>query len=92
MNPPDIEVWGIVIDGPDMRHTLSHQPVTILEVATCNSFPFPRAQAATEDSYIVTAWEPLAAPTNQLHKGDRVYVEGRLCSDAWKATDRPRRP
>lgn len=78
-------VIGNLTRDPEVRTTPSGQPVATLGVATSRSWMNQNGikQEETEFHSIV-AWGRLAEICQQyLHKGNRVYVEGRLKTRSW---------
>jgi single-strand DNA-binding protein len=74
---------------PEMRYTPSGRPVTTFSVATSRSWHSADGERHEETEWFnVVAWGSLAEICNQhLHKGQQVYVEGRLQTRRWEDTD-----
>jgi single-strand DNA-binding protein len=74
---------------PEMRYTPSGRPVTTFSVATSRSWHSADGDRHEETEWFnVVAWGNLAEICNQhLHKGQQVYVEGRLQTRRWEDTD-----
>ena len=68
---------------PEMRYTQSGQSVTSFSVATSRKYTGSDGQKIEETVWFrVSAWGKLAEICNQyLHKGSKVFVEGRLVAD-----------
>jgi single-strand DNA-binding protein len=68
---------------PEMRFTPSGQAVTDMNVASNRVYTDSSGQKVTETTwYRVTAWGTLAENCNAyLHKGSKVFIEGRLKPD-----------
>lgn len=82
-------IVGNLTRDPEMRYTPNGQAVTSFSVATNRRWKDKdgNAQEQTEFHNIV-AWGKLAEFTSQfLHKGNRVYVEGRLQTRNWEGQD-----
>ena len=82
-------IVGNLTRDPEMRYTPNGQAVTSFSVATNRRWKDKdgNMQEQTEFHNIV-AWGKLAEFTNQfLHKGNRVYVEGRLQTRNWEGQD-----
>jgi single-strand DNA-binding protein len=71
---------------PEMRYTPSGRPVTTFSVATSRSWHSADGDRHEETEWFnVVAWGNLAEICNQhLHKGQQVYVEGRLQTRRWE--------
>lgn len=66
---------------PEMRYTANGKAVTTFSVAVDRTSRDPATGTPHEDTewFRVVAWEKLAETCNQyLHKGSKVYIEGRL--------------
>jgi single-strand DNA-binding protein len=66
---------------PEMRYTQAGKAVTTFSVAVDRTSRDPATGTPHEDTewFRVVAWERLAETCNQyLHKGSKVYIEGRL--------------
>ncbi|MFN2149104.1 MAG: single-stranded DNA-binding protein [Anaerolineales bacterium] len=74
---------------PEMRYTPSGRPVTTFSVATSRSWHSADGERHEETEWFnVVAWGNLAEICNQhLHKGQQVYVEGRLQTRRWEDTE-----
>ncbi|MBI5879507.1 MAG: single-stranded DNA-binding protein [Chloroflexi bacterium] len=74
---------------PEMRYTPSGRPVTAFSVAVNRAWQAADGERHDEtDWFNVVAWGDLAETCNRyLHKGDRVYVEGRLKTRIWEGND-----
>ena len=70
---------------PEMRYTPSGRPVTSFSVATTRSWTSGDGDRREETEWFnVVAWGNLAEICKQyLHKGQPVYVEGRLQTRGW---------
>ncbi|MDO8686831.1 MAG: single-stranded DNA-binding protein [Candidatus Berkelbacteria bacterium] len=82
-------IVGNLTRDPEMRYTPNGQAVTSFSVATNRRWKDKdgNMQEQTEFHNIV-AWGKLAEFTNQfLHKGNKVYVEGRLQTRNWEGQD-----
>jgi single-strand DNA-binding protein len=71
---------------PEMRYTASGQAVTQFTVAVNRNFRGPDGNWQEETEWFrVVAWGPLAERTAEnLRKGRKVYVEGRLQTRQWE--------
>jgi single-strand DNA-binding protein len=71
---------------PEMRYTPSGKPVTTFSVATSRTWHSADGERHEDTEWFnVVAWGGLAEICNQhLHKGMRVYVEGRLQTRRWE--------
>ncbi len=78
---------------PEMRFTANGNAVTTFTVATNRNFRRPDGEWEREtDWFDVVTWNQLAERCSQnLQKGSRVYVEGRLHTRSWEGQDGQRR-
>lgn len=87
------QILGRLTRDPEMRYTPAGRSVTNFGVATNRRFK--TADGSLQDQtefHDVVAWGRLAEIANQyLHKGDPVYVDGRLQTRSWEAPDGARR-
>jgi single-strand DNA-binding protein len=75
-----VTLIGRLVAAPELRETGSGKPVTTIRVATNG-----KSHAEFHD---VVLWGQLASfASSYLGKGRLVYVEGRLQSRQWQATD-----
>jgi len=82
-------IIGNVTKDPEMRTTPTGQNVTSFSVAT-NSFWTDQSgqKQKKAEFHNVVAWRRLAETCSQyLHKGSKVYIEGRLQSREWTGQD-----
>jgi single-strand DNA-binding protein len=68
-----------------MRYTPSGRPVTTFSVATSRSWHSADGERHEETEWFnIVTWGSLAEICNQhLHKGQQVYIEGRLQTRRW---------
>jgi len=78
---------------PEMRYTPSGQAVTQFTVAVNRSHKDQNGEWQEETEWFrVVAWGPLAERTAEnLRKGRKVYVEGRLQTRQWEGQDGQKR-
>jgi single-strand DNA-binding protein len=75
-----VTLIGRLVAAPELRHTASGKSVTTVRVATNGK--------TTTEFHDVVLWGKLADfATKYLGKGHLVYIEGRLQSRQWQATD-----
>ena len=69
---------------PEMRYTPSGAPVTTFSVASSRQYNNSKGERVKETIWFrVSAWNKQAEICNNfLHKGSKVFVEGRLVPDA----------
>jgi single-strand DNA-binding protein len=81
-----VMIIGHLGRDPEMRYTPSGRPVTTFSVATTRSWTSADGDRHEETEWFnVVAWGSLAEICNQyLHKGQQVYVEGRLQTRRWE--------
>jgi single-strand DNA-binding protein len=79
-------IIGNVGRDPEMRYMPSGRPVTSFSVATTRSWTNAEGERREETEWFnVVAWGNLAEICKQhLHKGQQVYVEGRLQTRNWE--------
>jgi single-strand DNA-binding protein len=81
-----VTLLGHVGRDPEMRYTASGAAVTSFTVAT-NRMTRAADGSSQEETewHPVVAWDKLAETCNQyLHKGSKVYIEGRLQTRSWE--------
>jgi len=81
---------GNLTRDPDVRYTPTGTSVASFAIATNRSWTPADGGEKQErvDYHNIVAWSKLADICGQLlHKGDKVYVEGRLQTRDWKAQD-----
>jgi len=74
---------------PEMRYTPSGRPVTSFSVATTRGWTSADGERREQTEWFnVVAWGNLAEICKQyLHKGQQVYIEGRLQTRGWEDTE-----
>ena len=84
-----VMIIGNLGKDPEMKYTPQGTPVTTFSVAVSRNWKTPDGQQSEETEWFrVVAWERLAEACNEyLHKGSKVYVEGRLKTRKWTAQD-----
>ena len=94
INLNHMEVIGNLTRDPELRYTPNNQAVASFAVATNRRY---RDQAnnwvdAPAEYHEIVVWAQLGERCNQvLHKGDRVYISGRLQTRSWEAPDGSKR-
>ena len=75
---------------PEMRYTPSGRPVTAFTLAVNRAWSATGGERHEEtDWFNIVAWGDLAETCNRyLHKGDRVFLEGRLQTRNWESADK----
>ncbi len=78
---------------PEMRYTPSGRPVTTFSLATSRSWNTSDGQRRTATEWFnIVAWGNLAEICKKyLHKGQQVYIEGRLQTRKWQDKEGNRR-
>lgn len=90
LNLNRIEVIGNLTRDPELRFTPTNQAVASFAIATNRRY---RDQAGNwvdspPEYHEIVVWGQLAERCNQvLHKGERIYVSGRLQTRSWEAQD-----
>lgn len=72
---------------PEIRHTASNVPVATISVATSEKWKDKNTGEKQERTewHRVVAWQRLAEIIQQyVHKGDAIYVEGKLQTKKWQ--------
>jgi single-strand DNA-binding protein len=85
---------GNVGGDPEMRFTPSGSPVTSFRLATNRVISGGEGGERKKETewFSIVTWNKLAENCNQfLTKGQRVYVEGRLHTQAWEGQDGQKR-
>jgi single-strand DNA-binding protein len=90
LNLNRIEIIGNLTRDPELRYTPSNQAVCSFAVATNRRY---RDQGGNwvdspPEYHDVVVWAQLGERCNQvLHKGERIYVSGRIQTRSWEAPD-----
>ena len=90
LNLNRVEVIGNLTRDPELRYTPSNQAVANFAVATNRSYKDQAGNwvESPPEYHEVVVWGPLGERCNQvLHKGERIYVMGRLQTRSWEAPD-----
>lgn len=84
-----VMIIGNLGKDPEMKYTPQGTPITSFSVAVSRSRKSPDGQWIEETEWFrVIAWEKLAETCNEyLHKGSKVYIEGRLQTRKWTGQD-----
>ena len=84
-----VELLGRVGADPELRRTQSGTAVVQLRLATDHRREHGNSET---DWHTVVCWARQAAAVSEyVHKGDRVYVAGRLNQHSWQSDDGQRR-
>lgn len=88
-----VQILGNVTREPEMKATRTGKAVARITVAVSRSYTAQNGEKKELTDFIsVIAWGRLAeAVTNQIHKGTRVFVEGRYSTRSYEAQDGSRR-
>ena len=81
-----VMIIGHLGRDPEMRYTPSGRPVTTFTVAVSRSWNTVDGERHNETEWFnIVAWGNLAEICKQyLHKGQQVYIEGRLQTRRWE--------
>jgi len=81
-----VMVIGHLGKDPEMRYTPSGRPVTTFSVAVSRSWNTADGERRSETEWFnIVSWGNLAEICKQyLHKGQQVYIEGRLQTRRWE--------
>lgn len=87
------QILGRLTRDPEMRYTPNGRTVTSFGVATNRRFKTAEGNLQDQTEFHdVVAWGKLAEISHQfLHKGEPVYVEGRLQTRSWESPDGAKR-
>lgn len=94
LNLNRIEVIGNLTKDPELRFTPSNQAVCSFSVATNRRYKDQSGNwvDSPAEYHEVVVWGQLAERCNQvLHKGERIFVSGRLQTRSWEAQDGSKR-
>lgn len=88
-----VQILGNLGRDPVIRATKTGRSVASFSVAVSRTYTTPQGEQRELTDWInVVAWGPLAeAVGNQLKKGTRVFVEGRISSRSYDAQDGTKR-
>jgi single-strand DNA-binding protein len=78
---------------PEMRYTANGSAVTTFRVACSRTWQQPNGERGEDTEWFtIVTWNKLAEICSQnLNKGRRVYVEGRLSTRSWDGPDGQKR-
>jgi len=81
-----VMIIGHLGRDPEMRYTPSGRPVTTFSVAVSRTWNTVDGERHSETEWFnIVAWGNLAEICKQyLHKGQQVYIEGRLQTRHWE--------
>jgi single-strand DNA-binding protein len=82
-----VMIIGNLGKDPEMKYTPSGKAITTFSVAVGRTSRDPASGETREETewFRIVAWDKLAETCNQyLHKGSKVYIEGRLQTRTWK--------
>ncbi|MDQ2808018.1 MAG: single-stranded DNA-binding protein [Chloroflexota bacterium] len=84
-----VQIIGNLGKDPEMKYLPSGKATTTFSVAVGRTSRTAEGQAEEQTEWFrVVTWEKLAETCNQfLHKGSKVYIEGRLQTRTWKDKD-----
>ena len=84
-----VMIIGNLGKDPEMKYTPQGTPITTFSVAVSRGRKTPDGQFVEETEWFrVVAWERLAETCNEyLHKGSKVYIEGRLQTRKYTGQD-----
>ena len=84
-----VMIIGNLGRDPEMRYTPSGRPVTTFSMASTRSWVASDGERHEETEWFnIVCWGNLAEICNQyLHKGEQVYIEGRLQSRRWEDSE-----
>ncbi|HZY45022.1 MAG TPA: single-stranded DNA-binding protein [Anaerolineae bacterium] len=84
-----VMIIGRLGRDPEMRYTASGKPVTVFSVAVNRTWTTGDGDRHEETEWFnVVAWGNLAEICKQhLHKGQSVYIDGRLQTRSWDDPD-----
>ncbi len=88
-----VMILGNVGRDPEIRYTANGNAKTEFSVATNRRYQRPDGEWADETEWFtVVTWGKLAERMSQnVQKGDRVYVEGRMQTRSWDGPDGQKR-
>src|SRR3954452_4497672 len=80
-----VMIIGNLGRDPEMKYTASGKAITTFSVAVGRVSRTPDGQNTEETEWFrIVAWDKLAETCNQyLHKGSKVYIDGRLQTRKW---------
>lgn len=82
-----VQIIGNLTRDPELRYTAQGTPICIFGVATNRAYKKTGSDEVIEETefHNVVAWGKLAELCNQLlHKGWKVFIEGRLRTRSWE--------
>lgn len=94
LNLNRIEVIGNLTKDPELRYTPNNQAVASFTVATNRRYKDQSGNwvDSPAEFHDIVVWGQLGERCNQvLHKGERVFIAGRLQTRSWEAQDGSKR-
>ncbi|MEI6478259.1 MAG: single-stranded DNA-binding protein [bacterium] len=94
LNLNHIEVIGNLTKDPELRYTPNNQAVCSISVATNRRYRDQNNNwvDSPPEYHDIVIWGQLGERCNQvLHKGERIFVSGRLQTRSWEAQDGSKR-
>lgn len=83
-----VQLIGNIGKDPETRFTSNNIPVTSFSVATQHSYKDKSEQWVNQTDWAnIVCWNLSDYLKNNLHKGSKVYIEGRLTSRSYEAKD-----
>lgn len=88
-----VQLSGNLARDPEVSYTKTGRAVARFTVATSHSYVDSQTNETKEMTSFINcvAWNKLGENVGQLHKGNRVFVEGRLASRSYEAQDGTKR-
>lgn len=83
-----VTIIGNLGRDPEMRYTPAGKPVTSFSVAINSHSGTGEERKEDTEWFRVSAWGKLAETcSTYLHKGSKVFIEGRLHTRSWEGQD-----
>ena len=81
-----VQLIGNLGNDPEIRLTPKEKKVATFQMALNRTYKDPEGRTIEDTEWVnVEAWEPLAnIIESYLHKGSKVYIEGRLKTEKYK--------
>lgn len=88
-----VHIMGNLTRDPEVRYTKTGRAVASFSVAASNTYVDTATGEVKEQTAFINcvAWGKLGEAVGTLHKGNRVFVEGRLNTRSYEAQDGSKR-
>lgn len=87
-----VQIMGNLARDPEVRYTQSGKAVATFTVAASNTYLDSEGQTKEQTAFVnCVAWGKLGESVDNLRKGNRAFVEGRLQTRSYETADGQKR-